>query len=380
MSDKSKIEWTDASWNPIAAFRGDKRGWHCEMVSAGCTNCYAASLNHLRGTGLPYNVQSRDQVELRFVGLDQPLRWKRPRRIFVCSMTDLFAEFISDEWIAAVFGVMAASPQHTFLVLTKRAERMAKWFEWVSRFDRPDDGERRGGSAAFDVCCNAAARHEGGDIIPDIAKGRRWPLHNVHLGVSVENQATADERIPDLQRCPAAIHWISYEPALEATDFSRSRWMWPVCQSWPAGYPSPEAARAAGVALPPTQRQCLVSAHAASRFLKWIVVGGESGPGARPFDISWARSTIKACKAAGVACFVKQLGARPMMRAETREGLRAGDRPGLEWPEGTRFSTADEHMGTEWQGRWALLKDRKGSVLTEWPQDLRIREYPNGAM
>ena len=131
MADRSKIEWTDSTWNPIRARRRDNGhvGFHCEHVSEACRNCYAEGMNKRLFTGLDYKPGNRDQVEI-FLDektLLQPLRGKRPRKIFVCSMTDLFADFVADEMIDRIFAVMALCPQHTFQILTKRPERMRKY-------------------------------------------------------------------------------------------------------------------------------------------------------------------------------------------------------------------------------------------------------------
>lgn len=316
MSEKTGISWCDSTWNPL-------RG--CSKVSAGCKNCYAEGVAaRFSGPGLPYEGTIRDgrwNGEIRFVPekLSEPLRWKRPRRIFVNSMSDLFHDGVPFEFIAAVFGVMAACPQHTFQVLTKRAARAVRFFAWLSVQNKPDD-DWTGGRLE---CTWQALRIEAetfGDSGPLHTRHAAdpvgpWPLPNVHIGVSVENQDTADERIPLLLQCPAAVRWVSYEPALERVDFDNSRdWLTPVITK-PADAPR----------------------------LDWIVVGGESGPNARPFHVQWARSTIAQCKAAGTACFVKQIGSSPC--------------PAFD-------------LG---------IKDRAGADPSEWPDDLRVQEFPESA-
>lgn len=348
MSDDTGIAWTDATWNPV-------RG--CSRVSEGCRNCYAERVaSRFNGPGAPYEGLAKDG---RWTGvvkvvdrvLDQPLRWQRPRRIFVNSMSDLFHEKLSNEEIAAVFGVMAAAPRHTFQVLTKRPERMRAWMEvqrsrWRSS---GGTGPNVGAMLAFGATRSLISFEECA-ALGDLA----WPLPNVWLGVSVENQATADERIPILLGTPAAVRFVSYEPALGPVDFSR--FMWPVHEQWPSPYRSPNEARAAGATVT-RHRQALVSAH--STFLDWIIGGGESGPGARPFDVAWARSTIKQCRAAGVACFVKQLGSRPF----AIEGSTAAK----SWVD---FSGPIDDCGG------IHPRDRKGGDPAEWPEDLRVREFP----
>lgn len=274
------IEWTDVTWNPT-------RG--CSRVSPGCEKCYAErQAARFAGAGGPYHGLVRvgpngprwtGDVRLVPDSLTAPLHWRKPRRVFVDSMSDLFHEKISNEDIAAVFGVMAASPQHTFQVLTKRAERMLEWFMLVAA-RRPTVTMEPvayclGAMHGVLRRPSAAVAHDGDGRPP-------WPLPNVWLGVSVEDQQRADERIPPLLATPAAVRFVSYEPALGPVDFQRyiydGAWM-----------NDPLATRG----------------FTATR-LNWIIVGGESGPGAREFDLAWARSIVAQCRAAGVAMFIKQ--------------------------------------------------------------------------
>ncbi len=310
MSDQRKggIAWTEQTWNPI-------RG--CSRVSAGCENCYAEKMaGRFCGEGEPYEGLIRITPKgrrvwngkVRFVleRLEDPLRWRRQRMVFVNSMSDLFHEALSFSHIAAIFGVMAGAPEHTFQLLTKRPERMRQFFDWL-----PNGAA---GITSYEACtieANRALRRGGSDRRLDQHRYVSWPLANVWLGVSVEDQATADERIPTLLDCTAEVHWVSYEPALGAVDFYR--WLTP-----------------AGSRIPPR------------RSLDWIVVGGESGPGARPFDVAWARATIEQCQGAEVACFVKQLGSRVVV----------GELDGLPF------------------------MHPKGGDMAEWANDLRVREMP----
>jgi protein gp37 len=176
------IEWTDETWNPIRASSPEHgNGWHCERVSEGCRNCYAEVINRDRfGTGLAYTRPNRDRVEISSwrTTLGAPLRWRKPRRIFVCSMTDLFGEWVPFELIDWVFAVMALAPQHTYQVLTKRPERMREYL--VGRRD--------------------------------------WAIPNLWLGVSVEDQVAAESRIPVLLDTPAAVRFLSCEPLLGPVD------------------------------------------------------------------------------------------------------------------------------------------------------------------
>lgn len=280
MADGTKIEWTDATWNVVNG---------CTVVSPGCTNCYAMRLagtrlkHHPSRAGLTVDSKAGPvwTGETRFneaVLLD-PLKWRRPRRIFVCAHGDLFHESVPDEWIDRVFAVMALAPQHTFQVLTKRAGRMREYLTevGVSRrvlFDHAGEGR------SWHIC--------------------KWPLRNVWLGVSAEDQARADERIPHLLATPAAVRWVSAEPLLgpidlTALDHERDRgWEEPMNalepllgeeleESW--GEPCDDRPR-----------------------LDWVAAGGESGPGARPMHPDWARSLRDQCASAGVPFLFKQWG------------------------------------------------------------------------
>ena len=315
------IEWATKVWNPL-------RG--CSRVSEGCRHCYAERMAaRFSGAGQPYEglVRQTDggprwTGEVRFIAekLGEPLRWRGPERVFVNSMSDLFHEKVTDEQIAAVFGVMAACPQHTFLVLTKRAERMRQWFEWVRTAER---GRWDG------TVIHYAERMLGGAISPSIPG---VPLPNVEIGVSVEDQPTADERIPHLLATPAARRIVSLEPMIGPVDLDDERdWLTPLhllpVEGAIGDVPCAVSTTSAGVPRHPA--------------LDWVIVGGESGPGARPFDLAWIRSIVQQCRVTGVPCFVKQLGARPVDAS--------GD---------------------------LLLKSRKGADMSEWPLDLRVREFP----
>src|SRR6185437_6160437 len=190
MSANSSIEWTNHTWNPIRArnLKTGKSGWHCEHSTTGCEFCYAEGFNKRLGTGLPFKPGHRKDVEL-FLDEDMltlPLRWKKPRRIFVCSMTDVFADFVPDEWIDKMLAVMALCPHHTFQVLTKRAERMRSHLDK----NRPFSVAR----ACLDVFMPTGLKFPEdwpvasiGDIdYPDDLTMKRWPLPNVWLGVSCE--------------------------------------------------------------------------------------------------------------------------------------------------------------------------------------------------
>lgn len=297
MADHTTIEWTDATWNPITG---------CSVVSPGCTNCYAMRLagTRLKHTpsraGLTQDTKAgpvwNGQVRLNEQWLEQPLRWRRPRRIFVCAHGDLFHESVPDEWIDRVFAVMALSPQHTFQVLTKRAERMHAYLS------RPSV-EVRIGLDATGIVFDEYARNQRSQLgkgvtlkASDINPGalEKWPLPNVWLGVSVEDQRRADERIPLLLRTPAAVRWLSCEPLLGRVDLCESLGMW-----WNSTMQCFEG----------TGERFNRRGYGGSLGIAWVVVGGESGPGARPMHPEWARSLRDQCVAAGVPFFFKQWGA-----------------------------------------------------------------------
>ena len=198
MTDRSKIEWTDATWNPIRArnIATGGVGHFCVHVSDGCKNCYAERLQPRFKNPVEFRAQDRDKVEI-FLDekvLTQPLRWKKPRRIFVCSMTDLFGDWVADEWLDMIFAAMALADQHTFQVLTKRPDRMRDYLTRQGPM-LPDNCQARVARAATAI---AAVRgenvdHPCWDVWLDL-----WPLHHIWLGTSIEDQATADQRVPIL--------------------------------------------------------------------------------------------------------------------------------------------------------------------------------------
>lgn len=339
MSQQSSIEWTDATWNPV-------RG--CTKVSPGCANCYAETFSE-RFRGLKGHAYEQG-FDLRLVpdALAFPLKLalkredcpqcmgsgskndaiscgdcggtgflKRGRRIFVNSMSDLFHEGVPDAYIDQVFAAMALAPEHTFQVLTKRADRMRSYM------------------------CNPR-RHadivEAMDMPVWLPPGRRfprvpenWPMPNVWLGVSVENQHFADERIPLLLQTPAAVRFISAEPLLGPVNLTGDP---DPCRTWLRSGFSVARGLLTDNWQPP---------------LDWVIVGGESGPKARAMNVEWAREIVDQCKAAGLAVFVKQLGAKPFEP----------------YSDGTPF--VELH-----------LTSRKGGDMAEWPEDLRVRQMPAG--
>jgi protein gp37 len=276
MADGTHIEWTDASWNPVRA--RDKEtgrvGWFCTHASEGCRFCYAETFNHRLGTGIAYQAQNRDRIEI-FIDekiLAQPLHWRQPRRIFTLSMSDLFGEFVTDAMIDRVFAVMALAPTHTFQVLTKRAARMRQYIaELGAEHWLP---QRLQDAATFIPAPNLQD-----DEPPE------W------LGVSVEDQARTDERIPALLATPAAKRFISAEPLLSGIDMG-----------WALSRNPIEIASGFLV------RGRFSPGMETLRGIDWVIAGGESGPGARPMHPDWARSLRDQCTAAEVPFFFKQWG------------------------------------------------------------------------
>jgi protein gp37 len=306
MADQTKggIAWTEQTWNPI-------RG--CSRVSEGCRHCYAETVAHrFSGKGQPYegltNGHGMWNGAVRMVPehLDDPIHWTRPRMVFVNSMSDLFHEELALEQIGRIFATMALSPQHTFQVLTKRSVRMSTMMG-TDRFR--DYVSWAVGQIPI------TNRTDTRNVLPYL----KWPLPNVWLGTSVEDQETADNRIPWLLQTQAAVRWVSYEPALGPVDFTGQGW---ISCFHPTGEQQGDHSRCAPM-------------------IDWIVVGGESGAGARTFDLEWGYQTIAQCKEAGrVACFIKQIGSRP---------------------------------------RPVTARHSKGADMMEWPEGLRVREYPRGA-
>jgi protein gp37 len=358
MSSSTGIEWTDSTWNPV-------RG--CSRVSAGCQNCYAErqAIRHAGPGGAYEGLVTKANGHPVWTGkitlvpelLDQPLHWRKSRRVFVNSMSDLFHDGIPFEFIDRVFAVMASS-NHTFQVLTKRPARMRAYMQRVAdgapaagqryeselraHFERYKYNFREGYSLPMPatpelrLIYDSAARQENRPANPDgttLKAGfsggeyhwRSWPLSNVWLGVSVEDQATADERLPLLLQTPAAVRFVSYEPAIEQTNLG----------------PYLSRTRMPGLSLLPDLGDSLPG-------LDWVIVGGESGPGARHCDPRWIRYVVRQCQVAAVPVFVKQLG------SDVGESAPDGGPSIIRYP----------------------MRDRKGGDPSEWPEDLQVREFP----
>ncbi len=271
---KTSIEWAEYTWNPVTG---------CDKVSPGCDNCYAEGIAH-RFAGTP-QFPNGFGVTLRPERLGEPLRWRKPRRVFVNSMSDLFHADVPDEFIAKVFGVMAHAEQHTFQVLTKRPGRMRSLLR----------------SDAFRELVFKTVDIE----LPDVMSAD-WPLPNVWLGVSAEDQKWADVRIPVLLDTPAAVRFLSAEPLLGPIDLhgqlDESGHHRPRLTYWLTGRPGwgePELAGPNGIPM----RSFVIGPK-----LDWVIVGGESGRGARPMHPDWVRTLRDQCTESGVAFLFKQWG------------------------------------------------------------------------
>ncbi|WP_157234958.1 DUF5131 family protein [Methylosinus sp. LW4] len=318
----TKIEWAHAglgrgaTWNPIRARNlvsgRDERGWHCEKVSPACKNCYAERWNQrpgIGGTGLTYKPAHRGDVEhyLDEKTLREPLHWKTPRGIFVGSMTDMFGAWVKDDWLDKILAIAALSPQHIFIFLTKRPEGMRDYF------------------SSLDLRRVAKIIYE---IAPGAPIHLRLPLPNVWLGVTVEDDPRANERIPELLATPAAVRIVSYEPALGAVLWKRwlpTRRLAKRPDGTPFLAPSFYMTKCEYCGWVGSSELCgsdsfgddsdvfCPSCHRSIRGdelpgLDQIISGGETGPDARPTHIDWERPLRDQCAAAGVAYFRKQIG------------------------------------------------------------------------
>ncbi|MFF7335379.1 DUF5131 family protein [Streptomyces sp. NPDC008150] len=313
MSSRTKIEWTQGddgapgqTWNPTTG---------CDRISPGCDHCYALTMaKRLKGMG---QAKYQNDGDPRTSGpgfaltthpdtLTEPLRWKKPRKVFVNSMSDLFHARVPREFLARVFAVMAATPQHTYQILTKRPQRAARILT-----DLCTCGAGHTPGVHFRSDMEWAATPHSPTYVPGLEHGiyhrAGWPLPNVWIGTSIESDKYA-RRADHLRNTPAAVRFLSAEPLLEAL-------------------PSLDLAG-----------------------INWLIPGGESGPGARPFNPAWAADLLDDARQAETAPFVKQLGT-----------VWARD--------------------TTWGGKTiAAHGDTKGGDPTYWPTHLRVREYPRTAV
>lgn len=374
MSDNTKIEWSDATWNPT-------RG--CTKIAQGCKNCYAETFaERFRGVpGHPYE-QGFDP-RLAPEQLTIPLKWKKPRRIFVDSMSDLFHEAFPDEHIAAVFGVMALTPWHTYQVLTKRPERAAALFarmwsenvmiswlrctatDWITTtardvlFARPWADVLNRASAAL-----AERGFDGEGFVPE------WPLPNVWIGTSIAEQKDADKNIPYLLQIPAAVRFLSVEPIIGPVDLRHTKHIERVTFDehgcWANDVP---------VEIDALTGSWVVADGADTgkgSAVQWVIVGGESGHGARPCNVEWISSIVQQCKDAGVPAFVKQLGAKPFVRC-------GNCGKGIGRHVGGGFVDACGPTHAVLIGEMTRIRSVKGGDWNEWSEDLRVRQFPEVA-
>jgi protein gp37 len=301
MSDNSKIEWTDSTWNFV-------RG--CTRISDGCLHCYIDSTPPFRMSGNRFDspaVGGKTRISLHPDKLEDPLSWRKPRRVFVNSLSDLFHEDVPESLIAKAFAVMAATPQHSYQILTKRPARM-RFLMTSAEFVEASEREFMG---------LTVDRH------PRLARTSwSWPVPGVWLGVSTEDQRWADVRIPMLLETPAAVRFISAEPLLGPVDLRHLS-----VRNRTVDCLGGDVSNARGEVFTGTPS-----------VLDWVIVGGESGRGARSMDTSWAASIVKQCASAHAQVFVKQLGSV--------------------W--------AQAHGAAH----------PKGGDAGEWPAELRVRQFP----
>lgn len=341
MSDTTTIEWATASWSP----------WEgCTKVSAGCANCYAETRNHRFGMDNWGKGKPRQRTSAAY--WKRPLAWNRKLQCDVCgrwfdtssgfcdgvaihfkpdsvtdycpgrsfhrlrifpSLCDWLDDEVPIEWLADFLRLIHDTPNLDWLLLTKRPENFEARMEQVWK------------KAASDAASGIAFDWLRGNLIPA----------NVWLGTSVENQRCADERISQLLRIPAKLRFLSVEPMLEEVDLVRSSAIWSDMN---------------GKIRPNYQQP--------GRHVDWVIVGGESGPSARPCHVDWVRGIVRQCQDAGVPCFVKQLGSEARVIACSECGEIGCD---------CRGATRTTHL---------LLKHPKGGNPAEWPADLQVRQFP----
>lgn len=278
---KTKIEWTEYSWNPVTG---------CTPISEACQNCYAQRMAKRLAGRCGYPKDEPFKVTLHPDKLSEPLKWRKPRKVFVCSMSDLFHEDVPDEYIDRIFAVMALCPQHIFMVLTKRPMRMLDYIKCPDRYNKIIDVLNRG--MVWDMPPRTVTR-----LYMNCREKDIWPLPNVWLGTTAENQQRADERIPNLLQIPAAVRFVSIEPMLGPVDLTRidiggNVWINSLtgdCKSYhPYGG--------------------MWKTNESKNKLDCVICGGETGPGARPMYPAWVRSLRDQCQKAGTCFFFKSWG------------------------------------------------------------------------
>ncbi|MEA5619941.1 DUF5131 family protein [Cronbergia sp. UHCC 0137] len=323
MSKDSNIEWTGHTWPIVTG---------CDFAGEGCPNCYALKdswrLSHNPNSKIsePYKdtvikaangkLQWSGVVKVHIDRLNWVLKWKKPAKIFVCNMADLFHEKVPDDFIDLAFAYMAIAQRHTFQILTKRPERMQSYMR---------NCKQRIRRAAVDLGRELKLPYETYE--PYETCEFEWPLPNGWLGVSVENQKAADTRIPILVETPAKVKFLSCEPLLEELDLSEFLNIdyYVSAMETPCG---------TGIKY--------------YNAIDWIIAGGESGPNARVCHVEHLRSLVQDCQSAEIPIFIKQLGTKPMLNNQP-------------------YKISDSE---------ALRRNRKGGILTEFPEDLQLREFP----
>lgn len=339
MSEKTKIQWCDHTFNPWIG---------CTKVSPGCANCYAEISTPSRVRGIEWG-EGKTRERTSPANWKEPLRWNqaaagkaiRPR-VFCASLSDWLDDEVPIEWLADLLRLIYDTPNLDWLLLTKRPEN------WRAKLHKI-----------------------GNDITMGVMRygnisqwARQWiygePPANVWIGTTVEDQLRADQRLPELIKIPAVVRFVSAEPLIASVDFTHVNFPTGVCENLINTDAGPRARRVLG-------EDFKING------IDWIIVGGESGPSARPCRVDWVRSIVRQCNAHSVACFVKQLGAKPLL-TPCRQHY-------FDWTYKTsNESRPDDELFTEEQtapGLWrVLLKDRKGGEPSEWPEDLRVREFP----
>lgn len=317
MGDKTSISWTDHTFSPWIG---------CAKVSAGCARCYAEAMDRRWGRGRWGLGANRDRTSAAY--WSRPAKWNakaqaegRRHRVFCGSMCDVFDAQVPDVWRVELFDVIRRTPWLDWQLLTKRPENIGRLVTAaIDAFPRAPD----------------AAMVTVDELLQPWVEGHA-PA-NVWLGVSVENQEAATKRIPTLLQVPARVRFLSMEPLLEPVDLCRLELIKPQPPHGPGVYLNALTGHVAGP-------------DDVGPRVDWVIVGGESGPGARPFDLAWGRRVLEQCVGAGVACFIKQLGARPVM---------------WRW-----VDERDDH-------ELCILEpeDPKGGDWDEWPKDLCVRQFP----
>lgn len=375
MPQKTAIEWADYSTNPLRARQpGGKTAWSCAKVGPECLNCYSEAINKRFGDGLAFTRANAAAAshELNVDELRQILRFKprgpfkggrdRPA-VFPFDMTDVFGEWIPNATLDIIFAVFALRPDVDFLILTKRAKRMREYwtagdvgrriYRQVSRL--LDDGATGLLGREWDRVADLVARStNGGPTFDSIAW--RLPLPNLWLGVSGGAQKFAEPRLRDLYQTPAAVRFLSAEPLIDAIDFETM-----TTDPLRSGFALMDGFGQIDGEGPP--------------LLRWVIAGGESGPKARPCDVANIRRIVDQCKAAGVACFVKQLGAKPFDSSQRS-------------PNENYQTITDDDLAADPAGVAEALHDAlkamsmpfvtasKGNDPSEWPSAFRVREWP----